>query len=85
MPKMAVFERSRRELSLGRVGRCSQPLGCGAIGPEKSVEGVCQDSDSYGMYTPINTPLACEPLTTPATAHISLKKTNTDGFLDKYH
>ena len=31
-----------------RIGRCSHPLGCGAIEPGKSVKGVCQDSDTYG-------------------------------------
>ena len=32
-----------------RIGRCSRPLGCGAIEPGKSVKGVCQDSDTYGI------------------------------------
>ena len=31
------------------IGRCSHPLGCGAIEPGKSVQGVCQYSDTYGI------------------------------------
>ena len=50
MPKKAVFERSRRELSFDVSGRCSRPLGCRAIEPGKSVKGVCQDSDTYGTF-----------------------------------
>ena len=40
-----------------RIGRCLHPLGCGAIEPGKSVYGVCQDSDIYGM---IANPARCQ-------------------------
>ena len=47
--KRAVFERSRRELSSDVSFGVHILLGCGAIEPGKSVLGVSQDSDTYGI------------------------------------
>ena len=58
MPKRAVFETSRRELSFDVSVGGSHPLGCGAIEP--GVYGVCQDSDTSSIqYTKVSCRLNC--------------------------
>ena len=46
--KKGGFRKISSRTFFRRIGRCSHPLGCGAIEPGKSVLGVCQDSDTYG-------------------------------------
>ena len=42
------FRKISSRVFFRRIGRCSHHLGCGEIEPGKSVQGVCQDSDTYG-------------------------------------
>ena len=56
MPKRAVFERSRRDLSSDASVGVSHRLSCGAIKPGKSVYGVCQDSDTYEYSARVSSP-----------------------------